>query len=93
MYEKRAKTLIDHHPLGLQVNLATGVSNGVLVVRSISKCALLLRRILLNEMEFDIEEKDNYIFLRERISKCIYRVTTGDKFLTNAFWNFYLKKI
>jgi hypothetical protein len=91
MYDKRAKTLKEDHPLGLQVNLSTGVSNGVLVVREISDCARLLRRILLNKMEFDIEENDNYIFLKERISKCIYRVTTGDKFLINAFWNFYLK--
>ncbi len=91
MYDKRAKTLIEDHPLSLQVNLSTGVSNGVLVVRSVSKCALLLRKILLNQMEFNIEEEENYIFLRERISKCIYRVTTGDRLLTNAFWNFYLE--
>ena len=91
IYEKRAKDLINNHPLGLQVNLSTGVSNGVLVVRSTSKCALLLRKILLNKMEFNIEEKDNYVFLREQISQCIYRVTTGDQLLTNAFWNFYLK--
>lgn len=32
MYDRRAETLIKSHPLGLQVNLDTGVANGVLVV-------------------------------------------------------------
>jgi hypothetical protein len=92
LYNKRAETLKNTHPLGLQVNLSTGVANGVLVVRSTLDCAQLLQTILLNEMKFDIEETENkFIILRERISKCIYRVASGDDFLINAFWNFYLK--
>ena len=92
LYDKRAETLKNTHPLGLQVNLSTGVANGVLVVRSIQDCACLLQSILLNEMKFDIEETENkFIILREHISKCIYRVVSGDNFLINAFWNFYLK--
>ena len=92
LYNKRAETLKNTHPLGLQVNLSTGVANGVLVVRSTLDCAQLLQSILLNEMKFDIEETENkFIILRERISKCIYRVASGDDFLINAFWNFYLK--
>lgn len=92
LYNKRAETLKNTHPLGLQVNLSTGVANGVLVVRSALDCAQLLQSILLNEMKFDIEETENkFIILRERISKCIYRVASGDDFLINAFWNFYLK--
>ncbi|MGH7146418.1 MAG: hypothetical protein ACREIJ_00740 [Nitrospiraceae bacterium] len=97
VYETRATTIKDSHPLGLQVNLATGVSNGVLVVRSVNDCAKLLRKIMLNEMEFDLEKKvakNNKIVhwaLREKISKCIFRVVTGDELLTNSFWNFYLK--
>ena len=90
---KRAETLKNTHPLGLQVNLSTGVANGVLVVRSTQDCAWLLKSILLNQMKFEIEEtENNFIILRERISKCIYRVASGDASLINAFWNFYLKK-
>ena len=91
VYDKRAGTLKDSHPLALQVNLATGVANGVLVVRTITDCAALLRRILLSEMEFALEEKDGMWSLRERISGCIHRVVTNDRKLNNCFWNFYLR--
>jgi hypothetical protein len=92
LYDKRFNNLKDTHPLGLQVNLSTGVANGVLVVRSPEDCARLLQSILLNKMDFAIEEEDDkFTVLRERISDCIYRVATKDYFLVNAFWNFYLK--
>lgn len=38
-YDRRARIIRDTHPLGVQVNLATGVANGVLVVRLL-KCVL-----------------------------------------------------
>jgi hypothetical protein len=91
VYDKRAQTLKEAHPLALQVNLDTGVANGVLVVRTVPDCAALLRRILLSDMEFTIEEKDGMWYLRERISGCIYRVVTNDLKLNNCFWNFYLR--
>ena len=94
-YEKRAGTLKIKHPLGIQVCLKSGVANGVLVVRTVDDCAKLIRRILLNELEFTIDSADKngkrYLFLRETISGCIFRVMTGDVLLTNTFWNFYLE--
>jgi len=90
IYEKRSDTLQKNHPLGLQVNLSTGVANGVLVVRSVEECAQLLYNILLNKMEFEIKNKEGYICLEEKISKSIYRVETRDNLLVNSFWNFYL---
>ena len=93
-YQKRADTLANKHPLGIQVCLQTGVANGVLVVRTVSDCAKLVRRILLNELEFTIDPVDKngnrYLLLRETITNCVFRVMTGDTMLTNAFWNFYL---
>ena len=91
VYDKRAQTLKEAHPLALQVNLTTGVANGVLVVRTVPDCAALLRRILLSNMEFTLEERDGMWLLRERISGCIYRVVTNDRKLNNCFWNFYLR--
>ena len=91
VYDKRARTLKESHPLALQVNLDTGVANGVLVVRTIPDCAALLRRVLLGEMEFSLEEKAGMWYLREKISGCIYRVVTNDRKLNNCFWNFYLR--
>jgi hypothetical protein len=94
-YERRARMLREDHPLGIQVNLTTGVANGVLVVRNAEDCARLIRCVLLRTLEFDLEtraiEGQDYVFLRERISRSIFRVMTGDAMLTNAFWNFYLE--
>jgi hypothetical protein len=93
-YDKRACTLRDTHPLGVQVNLWTGVANGVLVARSADQCAELIWRVMTNRLEFDLEEKhiggDKYLLLVEKTTRSVYRVVSGNTFLTNAFWNFYL---
>ncbi len=93
-YDRRAKTLQETHPLGIQVNLDTGVANGVLVARDIEQCAELLYRVLTSRLEFNLEEKqvagNTYLLLRETISGSVFRVASGDRLLTNSFWNFYL---
>lgn len=89
-FDKRATTLRESHPLGIQVTLQTGVANGVLVVRTTESCALLIRNILLQCLEFKLQEGDEGLMLREKISDCIFRVMTRDSMLTNTFWNFYL---
>lgn len=86
----RANTLRETHPLGVQVNLATGVANGVLVVRTVDACAALVRRIMTATLDFTVSEENGATVLRERISGCVFRIATGDVMLTNAFWNFYL---
>ena len=93
LYDRRARTLLETHPLGLQVNLQTGVGNGVLVARNTNQCAKLVRGILLDELEFELEEQPDQgaIFLREKETRSVYRVVTHDQHLTNSFWNFYLK--
>lgn len=96
-YDKRAETLKHSHPLGIQVDLNSGVANGVLVVRTLNDCALLVRAVVLNKMKFNIKNDSinnkNFIYLEEYISKSIFRIQTGDKFLTNSFWNFYNNEI
>jgi hypothetical protein len=93
-YDKRAGMLRDDHPLGIQVNLATGVANGVLVARTVEHCAELIYRVITRRLEFklELEVRDGrkYFFLKEMTSNCIFRVMTGDAMLTNSFWNFYL---
>ncbi|HBG75098.1 MAG: hypothetical protein A2X25_14565 [Chloroflexi bacterium GWB2_49_20] len=95
-YDKRAEVLSKTHPLGIQVNLRTGVANGVMVVRNINDCVELIYRIMTNAMEFSLEEQiDNnkkYVYLKENISGCIYRVVSGDPMLTNSFWGYYLNE-
>jgi hypothetical protein len=94
-YDTRARTLRESHPLGIQVNLDTGVANGVLVVRTIADCAELIYRIITKTLAFRIEEKAVgkvvYHLLRETVSDSVFRVMTGDAMLTNSFWNFYLE--
>lgn len=91
IYERRANTLKKSHPLGIQVNLTTGVTNGVLVVRTIADCAKLLKSILSNTMSFDIEDEKSFYCLKEQISGSIFRVVTKNKKVNNCFWNFYLR--
>jgi hypothetical protein len=95
-YDRRAKMLQEDHPLGIQVNLETGVANGVLVVRSVGDCAELIRRVLTRSLSFNLDTRQiggtKYLLLREEVSNGIFRVTTGDAMLTNAFWNFYLEE-
>lgn len=94
-YDKRASTLKDSHPLGIQVNLDTGVANGVLVARSLPECSDLIRRVLTNKLEFRLEAKEisgrPYVTLVETITGSVFRVVSGDSLLTNVFWNYYLR--
>ncbi len=91
IYDVRAGTLRQFHPLALQVNLDTGVANGVLVVREVEQCSRLLWNIVTRTMDFELEEDGDLWYLRERISNCVYRVVTKDRKLSNCFWNFYLR--
>jgi hypothetical protein len=95
-YDKRAVDLKERHPLGIQVHLDTGVANGVLVARTTDECAELIYRTLTGTLEFGICDRmiDNrrYLYLREKSTNSVFRVVTGDQFLTNAYWNFYLAK-
>ena len=98
-YDKRAETLRDKHPLGIQVNIASGVAVGVLVVRDLKKCAELVRRIMLGKWDnfklTRITDKntgvETHLALKDEISDSYYRVMTRDLFLANSFWNFYLR--
>ena len=90
-YDKRAGTLKEAHPLGIQVNLETGVANGVLVARTPDECARLIHGILTRTLAFELEETEHHWVLREKISRSVFRVMTKDAMLTNTFWNFYLR--
>ena len=91
-YDKRAKIMKEKHPLSIQINLSTGVANGVLIARKIEDCQRLLFRILTNTLKFHIiyDDKNKATILQEDISKCPFRIITDNNKLTNSFWNFYL---
>jgi hypothetical protein len=89
-FEVKAKTLKDRHPLGIQVDLRTGVANGVLVVRTLTQCAEMVKAVLLNTMRFRLERDSNEsLRLVEERTGCTYRLTVSNPVLSNSFWNFY----
>jgi len=98
-FNKRATLLRERHPLSMQVDLETGVANGVLIVRTIEDCAKLLYNILMNKMTFTIKDIgyendvlntiDKCTILEENISKSPFRVITAHEKLTNSFWNLW----
>lgn len=89
-FDRRAKFLRERHPLSMQVDLQSGVANGVLVVRDDRECSKLLYKILTNDMRFTIEHRDEgFTILEEEISKCPFRVVTDYEKLTNSFWNLF----
>lgn len=91
-WDKRAKTLKDYHPLGMQIDLNSGVANGILLVRDVNTCVKILKGILTNSLDFEIKHYDEgYTGLIEKQSGSIYRVVTDNELLTNSFWNFFYK--
>lgn len=91
-FDRRSDLLKKSHPLGLQVNLETGVANGVIVVRSVQQCTQIMERILSDKMQLIIENDENGIVLKESITNSFFRVVTNNEKLTNSFWSFYLRK-
>ncbi len=96
-YDKRAKMLKESHPLGIQVDIETGIATGVLVVRNLDHCAKLVRDIILRKLSFHLKsekkQSGEYSYVIEETSGSIYRVVTGDSLLTNTFWNFYFNDL
>ncbi len=91
-WDKRANTLKHYHPLGMQIDLDSGVANGVLVVRRVDICVKILKGILSNSLDFEIKHfDDGYTGLIETQSDSLYRIVTDNELLTNSFWNFFYK--
>ncbi len=89
-FQRSAAVLSQIHPLGIQVDLNTGVANGVLVTRTLSDTAYVVRAVMTNELKFRIERDGNgTLRLVEERTACTYRLMVSDPVLTNSFWNFY----
>ena len=93
-WSKREKTLKESHPLGMQIDIDSGVANGVIVVRDYEMCVKILKQILTKSMEFEIKHiikdgKSEFTGLFEKNTGSLYRIITDDPHLTNSFWNFF----
>jgi hypothetical protein len=87
--ERRFKTFRDNHPLGLQIDVNTGVAHGIIVVRSPEQCAKMLRRVMLRTRTFDIRHENNNYQLVEQETGSVVRVVSDDPYLTHAFWTYF----
>lgn len=93
LLDRRADLLKKFHPLSMQIDLNSGVANGVIVVRDLDKCIDVLIGILTNSLEFEIYHcEENYTGLFEKQTGSLYRLITDDEEITNSFWNFFYKK-
>ena len=88
-FEGRAKVFREIHPLALQVILSTGVLNGILVVRSVEQCAVVLKALLRNSLDLDIVTDEKNYRLVERTTGSTVRVISRHKLLGNAFERHY----
>lgn len=84
-FERRARLFREIHPLALQVILNTGVLNGILVVRSVDSCATLLRRLIRNDLDLELEIDESNYKLIETTTRSTIRVISRHRLLTNAF--------
>jgi hypothetical protein len=87
--DRKAETLRMDHPLGLQIDITTGVAHGIIVVRSPEHCAKMLRKVLLRERTFTIRHEKGNFLLEETETRCVLRVVSDDPYLTHAFWTFF----
>ena len=86
---EREKIFLVDHPLGLQIDVTSGVAHGIIVVRSAPQCALLLREVLLNQLELKIAHEGGNYRLCEAETGSVIRVVSDDAFLTHAFWTYF----
>jgi hypothetical protein len=87
--DQKAETLRVDHPLGLQIDINTGVAHGIIVVRSPEHCAKMLRKVLLRERTFTIRHENGNFLLEETETHSVLRVVSDDPYLTHAFWTFF----
>jgi hypothetical protein len=86
---QRAKFFRDIHPLSRLIHFDTGVACGAVVTQKLDTVVQLLERVFNNTMEYDLEQKDGYLRLRERLTGSVARLQTASDILREAFWNYY----
>lgn len=89
LFERRAHTFKEVHPLALQVILSSGVLNGILVVRSAKACTRMIYELLTNTLSTELRVDAQNYRLIEKHSGSTLRVISRHRLLTNAFWTQY----
>lgn len=88
-FESRATIFREIHPLALQIILSNRVLNGILVARSSESCAKLIKQLVQNRLETELQtEMDNYKLV-EKETGSVIRVISKHKLISNSFETFY----
>jgi len=89
-HEQRSSFYRDVHPLSRLIDFKSGVAVGAMVTDSISDVSELLYRIFHNKMEYRLEQvKPGNIRLKEALTDSVVRLQSGDRLLSETFWNHY----
>ena len=88
--EYRRQFFRDVHPLSRLIDFETGVATGAMIATSEAQVADLLNSIFTNDLEFELEQAhENYLALREKMTKSVVRLQTSDELIRETFWNHY----
>ena len=88
--ESRKRFFRDVHPLSRLIDFSTGVAIGAMVTDTDAQVAELIRRILSNDLEYDLcQPNTGYLVLKEKLTKSVVRLQTSDSLLRETFWNHY----
>ena len=88
-FDRRAKMFRADHPLGLQIDVNTGVAHGVLVVRTPAQCAKMLRALMTHTLDLEVRHEGGNYQLVEKETESVLRVVSDDPLLTHSFWTFF----
>jgi hypothetical protein len=86
---QREKFFRDIHPLSRLVEFDTGVPIGAMVTCDLRVAAELLSRLFSNRMEYELDQKNGYFRLKERLTGSVVRLQTNWRLLQEAYFNYY----
>lgn len=88
--ERRRRFYRDVHPLSRLIEFETGVAVGAIVTDSLPDVSEMLWRLCENKMEYTLDHsKPGHLRLLERVTGSVVRLQSGDRMLTETFWNHY----
>jgi transcriptional regulator with XRE-family HTH domain len=88
-FEDRSSLFRETHPLALQVILSTGILNGMIVVRSVDSCAHILKSLIRNDLQLDLQMDAHNYRLIETSTNSTIRVISRHALIKSAFSTFY----
>ncbi len=89
-HESKTRFYRDVHPLSRLIEFDTGVAVGAIITDKVDDVIDLLLRIFKNEMDYTLEkDADGCLRLVESLTGSKIRFQSGDRLLTETFWNHY----